>query len=1134
MIPAAYQIKKHLPGLAHFGFIFSLGHFHLLFATTLLLISCQHEKSDFHPPAFRLHQGNSVGLNFKNTLSPSVDFNILNYMYYYNGGGAGVADFNQDGLEDLFFTRNELADKLVLNRGALQFEDVTEEAGIRDSKGWSTGVTIVDINNDGWPDIYVGKLGDYLSKKDKNRLYINRGVNENGVPQFEEEAARYGLDLIGFSTQACFFDYDLDGDLDFFQLNHSVHRNGTFGQRKTFESKNHPLAGDRLFRNDNGKYVDVTEAAGIRNSAIGYGLGVVITDINLDGYPDLYIGNDFHENDYLYINQQDGTFLEDLTNQIQHTSRFSMGVEAGDLNRDGFAEIFTLDMHPYDPRIMKRSQGENPYNIFNFKLGYGYNHQYARNNLQLNNRNNTFSEIAPFSGVYATDWSWSTLLMDFDNDGNRDIFVSNGIPKRINDLDYINFTADEDIQWKLKSNDLGADEMSLMEKMPEVKIPNQFFKNRGDLRFDKITSLVSTNIPSYSNGAVYADFDLDGDLDIVVNNIDDYPFLYENQASQEASWIQIVPQGPSKNRQAIGTRLFIFKGKDIWVQENFPVRGFQSTVSGVLHIGLGDIVQPDSMLLIWPDNSFQYLEPALLNRRTTIAWQEGLPTYPFSTFHGRDTSIFTVSNQSGLGLDFKHQENPFIEFNREPLMPHMVSAAGPCLAHADINGDGLEDLFVGSGKWQKSALFIQNPDGKFKQVACPALHRDSLQEDNDALFLDVNNDKHPDLIVASGGNEFRNGEEPQAPRLYLNDGRGGFTKKEGAFAGIYLTASCILPEDLDGDAYVDLFLGARAEPWKYGEIPRSYLLKNDGLGNFTDVTEAICPALKNPGLVTGGSWVDLNGDERSDLILTMEWAPITFFISREGGFSKHTLADTEGWWNTVIPADFDLDGDMDFIATNLGLNSLFQASQEKPIRFYYTDLDNNGKKEQLITYYPEDTEILFADYADLTQQLPYIKKKYIYAKDFAEAPLPEVFGSNKWMQENVRKSVLFEHSYFENLGTDSLSFQRTPLPQSLQYAPILAGVASDLDEDGFPDLLIGGNYYENNIHLSRYDASFGALALNRNGHFEEGDIQSLGVNGQIRSILQLPHPQFGHLYILGRNDANLRVLTITKSRKPIQ
>lgn len=1089
--------------------------------------SCRHLAQEKKADFFYRHAGDKIGLHFKNELNPTIDFNILNYMYYYNGGGVGVGDFNGDGLEDLFFTNNERPDKLVLNKGNIQFEDITNASGIIDTSGWSTGVSVADINNDGWLDIYVGKIGEYLTKKGKNRLYINKGTNTQGIPLFEEEAEKYGLDLVGFSTQAIFFDYDGDGDLDCFQLNHSVHRNGTFGQRKTFDEKPHPLAGDKLLRNDDGFFRDVTIEAGIRNSAIGYGLGVVVVDVNLDGHPDLYIGNDFHENDYLYINQGNGTFQEELTSRLGHTSRFSMGVDAGDLNRDGFSEIFTLDMHPYDPIILKRSQGENPYSIFNFKLGYGYNHQYARNNLQLNRGDGTFSEIAPFANVYATDWSWSTLLFDFDNDGQRDIFVSNGIPKRINDLDYINFTADEDIQWKLKSNDLSLDELSLMEKMPEVKIPNQFFHNQGNLKFSNVSAAVSQNLPSYSNGSVYADLDLDGDLDLVVSNIDNYPSVYENISADSNKWLQVSPTMSKKNHFGIGTKLIAFSGSEFIIQENFPVRGFQSTVSGCMHLGLGMEGKIDSILLIWPDRSYTTIPLDSIGKRLQLEWEDGLPLFDYSRLKKQQYEGISVDIISIPGLDFVHRENSFVEFNREPLMPHMVSAEGPCLAKGDVNGDGLDDIYIGGAKWQSAGLYFQKKNGGFEKINLTDLSRDSLFEDTDALFLDVNNDGNLDLIVGSGGNEFRNGQEAQQPRLYLNNGKGLLQKLEGAFTGIYLTNACILPHDIDGDGAIDLFLGARAEPWNYGELPRSYLLKNDGRGNFIDVTEAYCQELKNPGLVTGGSWTDLNGDGKKDLVLSMEWAPITIFFAEGKKFNKASIANTEGWWNFILPADFDQDGDIDFIAGNLGLNSLFKANLEKPVRMYYADMDDNGKKEQIVTYYPDEEEILFADYAELTQQMPSIKKKYIYTAEFAAATIDEVFGSKDWRKQPYFKAVKFDHCYFENEGGLAPTFSIKPLPQTLQYAPLKAGIIDDFNRDGYPDLLLGGNYFENNIHLGRYDASSGVILLNDKGKFEDKNIKTLGITGQIRELLLFQQGNGKKIYLAGRNDESIKIISVS-------
>jgi hypothetical protein len=1099
------------------------------FAVVLLLLisftACQKEEKQ--EAFFHLIEGDQIGLDCQNDLQIDTDLNILNYLYYFNGGGVAVADFNLDGLQDLYFTRNEQSNRLCLNKGNFQFEDVTSRAGVAGMEGWTTGVSIVDINADGLPDIYVSQVGEYLHLRGKNQLFIHQGLDETGTPTFTEQAQEYGLDLVGLSTQAAFFDYDLDGDLDMFQLNHSTHRNGTFGKRGEFRNQFHPLAGDKLLENRDGKFVDVTKEAGIFSSAIGYGLGVVVSDINLDGFPDIYVGNDFHENDYLYLNEGDGTFREVLYEQMMHSSRFSMGVEAADLNNDGFNEILSLDMLPYDPFILKSSQGEPTYSIFYFKLKFGYGHQYARNNLQLNNRNGTFSEIGQMAGVYATDWSWAPLLMDFDNDGLKDIFISNGIPKRVNDLDYINFSSDPDTRWKIGTNDLSESDLSLLEKMPEIKLPNQFFLNKGKLDFQKLQNGIENNQPSYSNGAAFADLDNDGDLDIIVNNIYDPPFIYDNSAGEKNNYLKFSFSSKGKNKQGIGAKVLVFKGSEILFQENFPVRGYQSSVSPQLHMGIGDTTVVDSILIIWPDNHFEKLSPSSFNSMHPLVQKEGLPIFDYAAFRKRFQSPVSVQELSEeKGILFKHNENDFIEFDREPLIPHMTSTEGPAMAIADMNGDGLQDLFLGNAKWEKATFFLQTPNGDFTPHPQLSLEQDSIMEDVDACFADIDNDGDQDLLVASGGNEFKPPAPPLLPRLYLNDGQGNFSRKKDAFDEIYLTASCIIPHDFDNDGWIDLFLGGRAVPWDYGATPRSYLLRNTGNGSFEDVTQGYSSALESPGMVKDACWKDIDQDGDTDLLLALEWGPIRIFLRDGQSFIDFPLPESNGWWNCILPLDFDQDGDIDFIAGNLGMNTKLKASEKEPVRILIQDFDDNGKKEQILLYFKDGQEILLPEYMDITSALPSLKKEFLLASDFAKTPYDQMLASEKVREAKELVATVLENSYFENVGSKGeIKFKRHKLPNELQRAPIKTGLVHDFNQDGKPDFLLGGNFYENTIQLGRYDADYGSLIINEDGKFKEQNIYPLQVKGQIRNIQAI---QIGRdsCYIFAPNDDFFKVLNI--------
>ena len=1092
--------------------------------TILISLSSCSLKNEI-PIQFGLLKKEQTGLNFENKLQQTIYFSVLQYMYFFNGGGIGAADFNKDGLVDLYFTANIGENKLFLNRGNLRFEDVTEIAGVKGLKGWTTGVSIVDINQDGLFDIYVSQIGDYLHIKGHNQLYVCKEI-ENGIPIFEDQAAYYGLDLVGFSTQAVFFDYDLDGDLDMFQMNHSLHQNGTFGQRKTFV-KLHPTAGDKLMRNDENTFVDVTNQAKIHSTVIGYGLGIALGDINVDGWPDIYIGNDFHENDYLYINQQDGTFKEVLTEQIRHTSRFSMGVDIGDINNDGLSEIISLDMLPYDPFILKSSLGEDGYGIFSFKLGYGYNPQFAFNNLQLNTGNKAFKEIGRFAGIYATDWSWTPLFMDFDHDGYKDLFVSNGIPHRMNDIDYINYrTNNKDISFKALRNELTEEDIALIEKVPKIKLPNKFFLNTRNLQFQDIGTQILNNLPSFSNGAIYADLDNDGDLDIVVNNIEDEPYLYKNYTIENKlknqHYLSITLHGASKNIHSIGARIIIFKQNKKIVYENFPVRGYQSAVSSILHIGIGDTTLVDSIIVIWPDRTYNHLHPKKYDTTLYVTWEENLPIFDFSTMRTPNVLKYTfVDITEEVNISFRHTENPFVEFNRERLIPHMISAEGPALAVGDINNDGLEDVFFGNSKRRKGQICIQNKNGTFKPIFSKAIMQDSVFEDVDAEFVDIENDGDLDLVVASGGNEYRETNKPMKQRAYFNDGKGNFSRKD-IFSDIYLTASCILPADFDNDGKIDLFFGARAKPWNYGVVPKSFLLKNTGNGKFVEVTQKYAPELEKVGLVKNGAWIDIDKDKDLDLVLAVEWQPILIFLNQKGKFQKLSIDNRTGWWNFVLPVDFDSDGDIDILAGNLGKNSKFKPTHKEPIRLYVNDFDKNGQIEQILTYYVEGKEIPFANYSELTEQIPSLKKKYLYARDLASASLTDIFGKEKLKKSIVWEANTLQSALFENTGRN-LSFIFHPLPDELQLSTLNAACTINTQNEQI-EILLGGNFIRSNIEMGWYDADMGnLLSFKKDVEMSVSSLGKLNLSGQIRRIKRI---QIGNriAFILAKNNDKIQIL----------
>lgn len=1092
---------------------------------SMVLFSCGERKKGSY--AFEVLKSDKTGLTFSNNLQSTDSFNLFKYMYFYNGAGVGVGDFNNDGLQDIFFSSNQGDNSLFLNKGNMQFRNVTKEAGIPSDNAWSTGVSVVDINNDGLLDIYVSRVGKYKVLNSYNQFLVCEGINKDGVPVYADKAKEYGLDFSGFGTQTAFFDYDMDGDLDAFLLNHSIHEAGNFRARKEFTGTNHALSGGKLFRNDKLKFSDVSSGSGITSTAIGYGLGIVVSDINSDGFPDVYIGNDFHENDYLYINQKNGTFRDESDSCLMHTSRYTMGVDVADANNDGLPEIVSVDMLPADPYILKRSPGEDSYDVFNLKISYGYNYQYTRNALQFNRGNGHFSETGLYSGVAATDWSWAPLFVDFDNDGLKDLFISNGIPKRLNDIDYINYISDQSIQQKIKDNRINEKDRTLIDKFPQIKIPNKFYRNTGNMKFEDIQDRVE-DIQTYSNGAAYADFDNDGDMDVVVNNIDDEAVVYRNTINdkKDKKYINIRLKGSSSNVNALGAKVFLFSGSKIERYEKYPVRGFLSSMEVPVHIGISG-TRIDSVILIWPDNSFEKLNIAEGKTVYEAVYRTGLPVFDYNPEKVGKANGYLVKNITAeTGITFLHKENPFPEFDREPLMPHMISTEGPALAVADVDHNGLEDVFIGAAKGRRRGLFLQQPNGKFTSAEMPALQADSNFEDVDAQWHDVNNDNNIDLIIASGGNEYYGKDAHLLPRIYINDGKGNLTRKQDAITGIYETSGCVAVNDINGDGYIDLFIGGRGIPWQFGAKASSYLLVNNGAGKFTDETEKFSPALRNAGFVTGAVWADINNDNKKDLVICSEWGTIDAYMNQGGKFEKKTISNRRGWWNFILPVDVDGDGKTDLVAGNVGLNSRLAASEKEPVRLYYNDFDDNGKKEQVLTYYINGKEIPFASKAEMERQLPVLRKRFLYAKDFAEANLQDIVSDDKLADAEHFSADYFGSCVLMNKG--NAQFELSPLPWEAQLTSFRNAVVTNANGDQFPDILLVGNYYENNIEMGRYDADYGSVLLNNGkGGFDYSALNGIAVKGQSRRVQKI---MIGNkeAYIIARNNDSAVVIQFSK------
>jgi enediyne biosynthesis protein E4 len=1090
----------------------------LLGAAALTLTSCARDAAP--APLFHLLTAEETGVDFVNELPEQADFNILNYLYYYNGAGVAAGDIDDDGLPDLYFTSNLGPNRLYRNLGGYEFEDVTERAGVAGAGGWTTGVTMADVNGDGRLDIYVSGVS-YLTMEGHNVLYIN-----NGDGTFTDRTAEYGLDHVGYATQAAFFDYDNDGDLDVYLLNHSVHTERGVSSRP--QRQRHPRAGDRLLRNDGGRFVDVSEEAGIHGGVEGYGLGVVASDVNSDGCIDVFVANDFQENDFLYINNCDGTFTESISGAMGHTSRFSMGADAADYNNDGRPDIVVVDMLPEQEDILKTSANAETFNVYNLKLQAGYHPQYARNTLQLNRGQGRFSEVGYLAGVYATDWSWAPLFADLDNDGWKDLFITNGIYRRPNDLDYINYVGNEAVQASLERG-ISEENLTLLDRMPQIPLANYAYHNNRDLTFTSSAVAWGLAQPGFANGAVYVDLNNSGALDLVVSNINAPASIYRNRSRELNGhhFVRVELRGDGANTAGIGARVIIGHDGVTQLLEQMPTRGFQSSVDPRLHFGLGASTRIDSLVVIWPDRRYQVLRDVQVDTAVTLlqaaasgSWEYARPAV--------DPPLF-AQNGPPAGLDFRHVENTFYDYNREPLMPHRLSTEGPALAVGDVNGDGLDDVYVGGAKWQAGALFIQLPGGGFRRVDLPALQADSLHEDVDAVFFDADGDGALDLYVVSGGNEFQGAADALRDRLYINDGRGGFTRAPDRLPDMFENGARVVPGDFNGDGHIDLFVGGRVVSNSYGAVPRSYLLQNDGGGRFTDVTQQLAPGLARVGMVSAAVWLDYDGDGRLDLIVAGEWMPIRVFRQHEGRFVDVTaeagLGDTHGWWNTVTAVDLRGTGRMDLVLGNLGRNSYIRASAHEPARLHVSDFARNGGSQQILTFYKNGVCYPIAGRDDLVKLMPRLRSRYVSYADFGASRIEDIFDPAELRSAQVLEAK--ELASVVALHNGDGTFTVTPLPIEAQFAPVRAVLADDFDGDGRTDLLLAGNFHGVTPMRGRYDASYGLLLRgDANGGFEAVDLErsGLAIEGEVRAMRMLHGANGARSVIVARNNAGLQML----------
>lgn len=1099
----------------------------LLFSAT----RCTQPKPPDH--LFSLLPPSKTGLDFTNTLTQTPEFNIIEYLYFYNGGGVAAGDINNDGWVDLYLTSNQGSNKLFLNKGNFQFEDITEKAGVAGKGNWKTGATMADVNGDGLLDIYLCGVGNYKNFDSENQLFINQGNLK-----FEDQAKDYGLKFKGFATQTVFFDYDSDGDLDCYLLNHSVHGTRTIGNISE-RYKPDSLASDRLYRNnwmENQKganlipFVDVTAAAGLADGRLGYGLGISAADLNMDGFVDLYVSNDFHESDFLYLNQRNGTFKQILEQSVGHTSRFSMGNDVGDVNNDLLPDIISLDMLPHDESVIKTSAGDDPFEVYKFKLSNGFHFQTARNCLQLNrfisDSSVAFSDISILAGVEATDWSWSPLFADFDNDGHRDLLITNGILKRPNDMDYISYISNELVQKNLEV--MEEKDMQVIDEMPDGNVSNFIFQNQANYTFADKTLDWGLQRPSLSNGAVYADLDNDGDLDIVINNINEPAFVYQNNGASGNHFLKVDLKGEPGNAFGIGTKLVAFANGKQFYYEVQATRGFQSSVDTRANLGLGAIQTLDSLFVIWPNGKFQKAVKVSADQTFVAQQANAKDDFKREMFY-KSTPVLEPLSKDMIP-NFIHTEDDYNAFNSENLMPQMLTTEGPAMAVADVNKDGLDDVFVGGGKGQVAALIVQTAQG-FKQTYQPAFVRDTFSEDIDAAFFDADGDDDQDIIVVSGGQEISGKENDLTPRLYLNDGKGSFTRKNN-FIALATNASCVKPGDYDNDGDVDLFIGTSTMPMLYGMSPSSYLLDNNGKGEFQLNNRWLGNSMfvnmppNRPGMIKDASWADINKDGLLDLVLVGEWMPVTILLqSPDHQFSNKTiemgLEHSRGWWNTLAAADYDKDGDIDFVAGNLGLNSRLKATQEKPLRMILGDLDGNGSSDHILVYFNGDRSYPFASRDQLVKQLPYLKKQFLKYSDYRNVSVDDIITPALKAQTTELKIEILQSAVLRNDGT---SFAIVPLPKEAQFSTVETICVDDVDHDGNVDILLGGNLSAVQTELGPYDASMGLfLAGNGKGEFKSLSPLKSGfkVPGETRVISRVKSNDGRVHYLVARNNSSV-------------
>ena len=1114
----------------------------MLCSLALLVFSCQNDSTDQTstkstvttgptyegPERFSLVDPATSGVQFSNLITETYDYNILNFEYLYNGGGAAIGDINNDGLPDLYFTGTLVPNKLYLNKGNMQFEDITDAAGVAAKVGFKTGVTMVDINNDGFLDIYVCRTSKEDDGKKDNLLYIN---NKNNT--FSESAAKYGLQDNSNSNHANFFDYDLDGDLDLYLLNHrlgfkeAVRMNlqqNPDGSIVRITDPQTPFESDRLYRNDgNGKFTEVTEKAGLTNSA--FGLSATVSDLNQDGYPDIFVANDYIEPDYVYINNGDGTFTDRYFDYLRHSSQNSMGCDIADFNNDGLVDIVVLDMIAEDPFRYKELMNVMQLERYNQLVKYGYGHQAGRNMLQINNGNGTFSDIGQMAGVAATDWSWGALFADFDNDGYKDLYIGNGYKRDVTNLDYMTYTRDSIERSGGLTKRRFPDINDFLKMIPATPLRNYMFHNKGDLTFENLSEGWGLPEKSFSNGSAYGDLDGDGDIDLIVNNISDPAFIYENKSNgiSGSNYLQVSLKGPKANSMGVGTKITVSYDDQIQFQEINPTRGFFSSSHHVAHFGLGKKSDNITVEITWPDGKGEILANTTANQKLSFDYSNAKKLD--QPIIKKAAPLFAESAKK-LGIDYSHKENEYEDFNRERLLPHQLSKFGPQLAVGDVNGDGLEDFYVGGAMQSAGALFLQNQNAQFSKASNATWEADKQYEDVDAVFFDADGDGDLDLYIVSGGAAANPGSNIFQDRLYLNDGKATFSKATSLpkFAS---SGACVSAMDYDSDGDLDIFVGGRLTPGAYPSAPQSHLLQNDK-GQFTDVTAQVAPELQNAGMLSDLVWTDLDGDQKAELVVVGEWMPVSVYQYDGKKFNNATkkfgLQNQKGWWNCVHANDFDGDGDIDLAVGNLGSNTRMKASASAPLALFAKDFDNNNQLDPIMAYSHNGNFYPFAGRDAMAKQVPKTKKKFPRYSIYAQASMEDVFSKAELKDALHLTATNLQTTYFENQGNGKMKAHI--LPNEAQISTTTNIFSDDFDKDGHRDLLLVGNSSTAETESGVYDAGNGVfLRGDGKGNFSPTANKAIGLwaSKEARDVksIQLANGKKGLL--VGNNDGALQV-----------